>query len=35
VYLTGSVIILGGCFCAAQAEEAGKLDYPAAAEQQQ
>jgi len=30
VYLTGSVIILGGCFCAAQAEEAGTLDYPAA-----
>ena len=28
VYLTGSVIILGGCFCAALAEEAGKLDYP-------
>jgi Ca2+-transporting ATPase len=31
VYLSGSVIILGGCFSAAQAEEAGKLDYPAAA----
>jgi len=31
VYLSGSVIILGGCFCAAQAEEAGKLEYPAAA----
>lgn len=31
VYLSGCVIILGGCFCAAQAEEAGKLDYPAAA----
>jgi Ca2+-transporting ATPase len=30
VYLSGSVIILGGCFCAAQAEEAGKLEYPAA-----
>jgi Ca2+-transporting ATPase len=29
VYLSGSVIILGGCFSAAQAEEAGKLDYPA------
>ena len=31
VYLSGSVIILGGCFCAAQAEEAGTLEYPAAA----
>jgi len=31
IYLSGSVIILGGCFAAAQAEEAGKLDYPAAA----
>jgi Ca2+-transporting ATPase len=30
VYLSGSVIILGGCFCASQAEEAGKLEYPAA-----
>jgi YihY family inner membrane protein len=30
VYLSGSVIILGGCFCAAQAEEAGLLEYPAA-----
>jgi Ca2+-transporting ATPase len=30
IYLSGSVIILGGCFSAAQAEEAGKLDYPAA-----
>jgi YihY family inner membrane protein len=27
VYLSGSVIILGGCFCAAQAEVAGKLEY--------
>ena len=26
VYLSGSVIILGGCFCAAQVEEAGKLE---------
>jgi len=33
VYLTGSVIILGGCFCAAHAEVAGKLDYPAAEEE--
>ena len=30
VYLSGSVIILGGCFCAVRAEEAGKLEYPAA-----
>jgi Ca2+-transporting ATPase len=27
VYLSGSVIILGGCLCAAQAEVAGKLRY--------
>jgi Ca2+-transporting ATPase len=27
VYLSGSVIILGGCFCAAQAEVAGGLQY--------
>jgi Ca2+-transporting ATPase len=33
VYLSGSVIILGGCFSAAQAEAAGKLDYPPAASQ--
>ena len=35
VYLTGSVIIMGGCFCAAKAEEAGKLEYPAADEEQE
>jgi Ca2+-transporting ATPase len=28
VYLSGSVIILGGCFSAAQAEAAGRLEYP-------
>jgi len=28
VYLSGSVIILGGCFCAAKAEVEGKLAYP-------
>ncbi len=28
IYLSGTVIILGGCFCAAQAEVAGKLEYP-------
>jgi Ca2+-transporting ATPase len=28
VYLSGSVIILGGCFCAAKAEVEGKLEYP-------
>jgi Ca2+-transporting ATPase len=27
IYLSGTVIILGGCFCAAQAEVAGKLEY--------
>jgi len=27
VYLSGSVIILGGCFCAAKAEVEGKLEY--------
>jgi Ca2+-transporting ATPase len=27
VYLSGSVIILGGCFCAAQAEVAGRLEH--------
>jgi len=26
IYLTGSVIILGGCFCAAQAEVTGKVE---------
>ncbi|HEX4086743.1 MAG TPA: YihY/virulence factor BrkB family protein [Chthoniobacteraceae bacterium] len=34
IYLSGSVIILGGCFSASQAEIAGKLDYAAAAEMQ-
>ena len=29
IYLSGSVIILGGCFCAATAEVAGKLRYEA------
>lgn len=29
VYLSGSVIILGGCFCAARAEVLGKLKYTA------
>jgi YihY family inner membrane protein len=28
VYLSGSVIILGGCFCAAKAEVEGKLENP-------
>jgi Ca2+-transporting ATPase len=28
IYLSGTVIILGGCFCAAAAEVAGKLDVP-------
>jgi Ca2+-transporting ATPase len=28
VYLSGSVIILGGCFCAAKAEVEGKLEHP-------
>jgi hypothetical protein len=29
VYLSGSVVILGGCFCAARAEVAGLLKYEA------
>lgn len=34
VYLSGSIIILGGCFCAAHAEMDGKLEYPAASEEE-
>jgi len=28
IYLSGSIIILGGCLCAAQAEVAGKIKHP-------